>query len=398
MKKRMLMLLIAVVVVTSLVIAGCAAPAPAEKSPIKIGFVTDYTGFLAIYGPKWVAGFDLAFKEIGWEIAGRKIEVIYEDGATDETIGLEKAKKLVEGDEVDILYGPVHSSTVNAIAPYATNMKIPYVLCLDNEVVLEKYEYVFNPLGTLQQHSSHSGTYAYEQGWRTASIITLDMLEGHLFMEGFKTMFEGAGGTIVQEQYTDMATVDFGPYLANLKDVDVVAAWYPGPAGPTFVKQYNEYGFLGRVPLLSVAPSGWIVPVEFLEELGDLSIGLQSAIIYSNEIDTPANKAFIESSLKYYDKMPYWEEAVAYASASVIIEALKATGGDTDPDKIREAIETMEIETPFGSLRFVDRPARFAAYPGYIVEVDRVNGEWIHRIVAKYDTHPLDGIAEYPPK
>src|SRR4051794_12091039 len=85
--------------------------------PIKVGVIADQTGPLSFVG---VANGNVArmvLDSINAEggLLGRPLELCLEDSATDDVVAAAKAAKLVEQDQVDIVFGGIYSSTRQAI-------------------------------------------------------------------------------------------------------------------------------------------------------------------------------------------------------------------------------------------------------------------------------------------
>jgi len=87
--------------------SNMAAPAilAQTRAPIKLGNLNTFTGGLAYAGEANFNAMSLYFDSIGWSIAGRKVEIIKEDDQFNPQVGLQKAKKLIESDKVDVLIG-----------------------------------------------------------------------------------------------------------------------------------------------------------------------------------------------------------------------------------------------------------------------------------------------------
>ena len=81
----------------------------AQGAPVKIGLVLPYTGVYAVLGESITQGMELVFARENWTVAGRKVEMIKEDDEMKPPVGIRKTEKLIDGDNVDILTGPVHS-------------------------------------------------------------------------------------------------------------------------------------------------------------------------------------------------------------------------------------------------------------------------------------------------
>src|ERR1700745_366050 len=94
------------------------SPSPTPRSArIKAGGSADQTGPLSFVGE---ANANVARMVIGdinakGGLLGRHVELYIEDGTTDDDVAAEKARKLVERDRVDVLFGGIYSSTRQAI-------------------------------------------------------------------------------------------------------------------------------------------------------------------------------------------------------------------------------------------------------------------------------------------
>ncbi len=113
-----------------MVMVGLVAVAPSAswaqgKGPIKIGYITPLSGGMAANGKDMLAGAELYLEEIGYQVAGRKIEFIVEDDEANPATGLTKTRKLVEKDGVHIMSGGLMASTGYALAPYIDSKEIP---------------------------------------------------------------------------------------------------------------------------------------------------------------------------------------------------------------------------------------------------------------------------------
>ena len=135
--------IVSILLILSLLI-GCAAPAapqtpapaqkpspaqtaPVAKTPIKIGHIRSLTGPVAITNKAMIQGFDLGLELANYEVAGRKIEVILEDDAVKPELAIDKARKLVEQDKVDMIVGPTTAGLQIALAGFANKAGIPNI-------------------------------------------------------------------------------------------------------------------------------------------------------------------------------------------------------------------------------------------------------------------------------
>lgn len=88
-----------------------------EAKAIRIGLIAELTGPLSFMGVADANVARMVVDEInaGGGLLGRRLELCLEDGATTDSVAAAKAAKLVEQDQVDVLFGGIYSSTRQAI-------------------------------------------------------------------------------------------------------------------------------------------------------------------------------------------------------------------------------------------------------------------------------------------
>ncbi len=97
---------------TALLLA--AGPAMAQQKSIKIGFVSTFSGPVAVIGNDMRNSFELALDHMGRKMGGLPVEVIYEDDGFKPEVGKQKTEKLIESDKVDFIAGYIWSNVLLA--------------------------------------------------------------------------------------------------------------------------------------------------------------------------------------------------------------------------------------------------------------------------------------------
>jgi ABC-type branched-subunit amino acid transport system substrate-binding protein len=93
---------------------------------IKVGVIADQTGALSFMGIANANVATMVIKDINAKggLLGRQIDLYLEDGATTDSVAEAKATKLVQQDQVDVIFGGIYSSTRQAIkGPAVVNGK-----------------------------------------------------------------------------------------------------------------------------------------------------------------------------------------------------------------------------------------------------------------------------------
>ena len=103
-----------VVLLVALLGAGVLA-----AEPIRVGVLVPQTGAFAGLGADGVEGVKLAFEEINYEIAGRPVQLFFEDTAADPTLAVQKTQRLVEREKVQLILGPLSGGSGLAVKEFA---------------------------------------------------------------------------------------------------------------------------------------------------------------------------------------------------------------------------------------------------------------------------------------
>lgn len=388
-----------------LLLAATPGVARAQQGPIKIGFITSLTGTAAQAAKDMVNGLQMYLDEIGNQMAGRKVELIVEDDQSQPTIAITKLRKLVEHDRVHLAAGLLFGHIGYAVAPKADDSRIPFlctVAASDDLTQRLRYHWVIRTGWASSQPSHPFGEYvAKTLGYRKVAVLGSDYAFGWELIGGFQKSFEEAGGQVVQKLWVPLGAMDLAPYISKLRrDVDAVMEMAAGASALQFVRQYQEAGLKGRIPLLAGGPA---VDEAFLPSMGDEALGILSPLIYSAALDTPANRRFVTEYRKRFGKVPSYFSETNYTSGRWIHEAVKAVGGNVeDRDKFLAALRKVEIPDA------VRGPIKLDAYGNpiqntYIRKIERnKDGELQNSVIAtvpnvsQFWTYPTEEFLKQP--
>ena len=368
--------------------APLAAPpgAPAQSTPIRIGFLAPLTGPFAQIGKDMVSGNQLYLAEIGGQVAGRKIEVIVEDDEGNPATALNKSRKLVDQDKVAILTGGMLANVGYALQPYIDAQKIPStfpVIAADDLTQRKPAKWIVRTGWATSQPMHPFGEWVLKNTkYRKIAAIGMDYAFGYEIIGGFQQVFEEGGGQIVQRIWAPLNTNDFAPFLAQIRrDADAVLALFTGRLALQFLKQYQEAGLKDKLPLLG---GGTITDETVLPQMGDEAIGVITALHYSQALDNPTNVKFNKAFEASAGKIASYYSEATYTNARWIVEAIKAAGGRVeDRDAMLAALRKVDLkETARGPLKVDDfgNPIQNI----YIRKVERVGGKLQNTVIATY--------------
>jgi len=381
MKDRARWRIVAVLVVCAAVLAGGQTP-----PPIRIGFISPLSGAYAQNGRDILNGLLLYLEEAGYRMAGRPVQLVVEDDEAIPAVGLTKARKLIERDQVHLMAGALLSSTGYALAPYIDSVGIPMlypVVSADDLTQRRRSRWIVRTGYSGSQPNHAFGEYAYRTlKLRRVATIALDYAFGWESVGGFARTFEAEGGRVVQKIWCPVSVHDFAPYLAQVsRTVDAVYALVLGRAALQFMRQYTEFGLKKRIPLIG---AGTTTDEHVLPSMGDEAIGVMTALHYSAALDTPANRTFVAAYRGRYHRIPsYYAESMYTGAKWIAAAAGRVHGRVEDREAFMSALREVTVtDLPRG-------PVELDEYGNpienvYVRKVERVNGELQNTVVATF--------------
>ncbi len=367
----------------SLALTGMALAQTDE--PIRIGLLTVKTGPLATGGIQMEQGLNVYLAEHGGRMAGRPVELVVADTGGSPAIAKTKAQELVERERVDAIIGPLAAYEALAINEYIAEVGVPTLSIAAAEDMTQRTPNPFfiRASSSSAQAAHPMGHYAaVDRGFRRAATIGDDIAYGQEMVAGFQRVFEENGGQVVLKLWPPLNVAEYSAYIAQIRNVDVVYMAFAGANGLRFMRQYEEFGLQGAIPLLGGMTSA---DESLLKNMTTEALGVIVSSFYSAELDTPANRRFVEAIRSAYDVDPGYYAVSAYLEAMVLAAGLEQVGGRTD-DKaaLMAAMRGLTLaQTPRGILRFDE----FGNVIGniYILEVQRRDGRLVNVPIKTYE-------------
>ncbi|MEU9256497.1 ABC transporter substrate-binding protein [Streptomyces sp. NPDC048270] len=328
-----------------------------QNGPVKIGLLLPQSGIYKALGDDMKQGFELYVEQHGGKLGGREVEIVVADEGETADSGKAAAEKLVKQDRVLAVSGVVSSATINGVKDLFETSRIPLVGSNASPTTLTGTSYVWRTSYVNDEPGKALGRHVAEQAGGPVFLIAAGYQAGKDEIEGFKSTFLPAGGTIAGEEvYTPFpATKNFQPYLAQIEKsgAKAVFCFYAGGAAVDFVKQYRDFGLAGKIPLY--AP-GFLTEGGVLKGQGDAAAGILTSLNYSADLDNAANKQFAPAYTTAYGAAPTTYAMASWDAAQVLdkaIGAAGASGGKVTSESVNAAISTVgDIDSPRGTWRF----------------------------------------------
>ena len=358
----------------SVAIVMAWSPAFAQDT-VKIGLIVPLTGGQASTGKQIDNAIKLYMQQNGATVAGKKIEVIVKDDGAMPDNSKRLAQELIVNDKVNFLAGFGVTPAALAVAPLATQAKVPQIImAAGTSIITERSPYIVRTSFTLAQSSEIIGEWAAKNGIRKVAVLVSDYAPGADAQNFFSQKFKAGGGQIVEEVKVPLVNPDFAPFLQRMKDAkpDAMFVFVPAGQGGNFMKQYAERG-LDKSGIKVIGP-GDVMDDDLLNGMGDSALGAVTAHMYSAAHPSQANKDFVAAYKKAYGQRPGFMAVGGYDGIHLLYEALKKTGGKADGDSLIAAVKGMKWESPRGPIS-IDPETRDIVQNIYIREVKKVDGE-----------------------
>lgn len=329
-----------------------AGPVRSEDT-VKIGFINTLSGANAILGQEALDGFNLAVKLGGGKLGGAAVQMVVGDDQQKPDIGRQLVDKMGDLDRVDLFVGVAFSNVMQAIARPVEERRA--ILLSPNAALADQAGRRCSP-GFFAMRDQNdelheaAGAYAAKQGYKRMYLFAPNYAAGKEALAGFKRSYTGEG--IVGEVYTPLNQLDFAAELAQMRAAKPDAAYffYPGGLAISFLRQFEQAGLKGAIPL--IGPS-YSLDQTVLPATGDAAVGAMAASFWTEALDNPANRAFTAAFKAEYRRSPSPYAAVAYDTARLIAAALGKTGGKAaDRPALRTALATVPFESVRGPFRF----------------------------------------------
>lgn len=333
-------------------LASLAMFAPAQaQTPLKIGFLGEMSGPQGALGQDQYDAFMLVVERNGGKLGGVPVEVLREDTQLKPEVATQIVQKLLERDQVPIITGVTFSTVLNAIYRPIDEKKV--FLILSNAAPssfagAECSPYRFVTSWQNDQQAEVVGAYASEKGYKRIALMVPNFQGGRDYVSGFKRYFKGE---VVDEIFTSLSQSDFSAELSRVAAArpDAVFAFYPGGLGINFIRQYQQLGLLGTVPLLSASTVDGIN----LRAQKETALGVISGSFWGPDFNTPASKEFVEQFEKKYNRIPSQYAAQSYDAALLLDSALKKTGGNvTNKEALMAALKAADFKSVRGDFKF----------------------------------------------
>jgi branched-chain amino acid transport system substrate-binding protein len=375
----------------ALIAAVSAWSVAARAQTVKVGIINTYSGPLADAGEQIDRGIRLYMKLHEKDLPpGVTIELIRrDDTGPNPEVAKRLAQELIARDKVSLLAGLIWTPNALAIAPLATEAKLPLIIMnAATSVITTKSPYIVRLSFSTWQSSYPLGNWAAKHGIKTVYTLVSDYAPGIDYEAGFTKSYTEAGGTIVGGARMPVPVFDFVPYLQRAKDAkpDAVFGFVPDPPeAAALMKTVKDLG-LSDAGIKVIGP-GVLTTEEELPAMGDAALGTITVFHYSAAGARPANTVFTAAYSAMFGARaePTFQAVDAYDGMAAIFHAVTEQKGMMDPDRTMALLKGWKYDSARGPI-MIDPDTRDIVQNEYLRRVDKVGD---HLVNTEIETFPM---------
>lgn len=320
----------------------------AAAEQVKFGVLADMGGpFADISGRGSVEAARLAIEDIGGNMLGSPIELIFADHQHKPDVGLNLARQWYDLEGVDVILDVPNSSIALAVNNLTKEKKKLAIYA--NAATDRLTEDSCSPYGlhwTFDTYSQTRGATGalIDQGYNTWFLLVADYAYGHSMEQAMREAVVANGGRIVGSVRHPLQTLDFSSYLlqAQGSGAKIVALASGGDVTVNVIKQGREFGLHQTGQKLASL-------LTFITDVHSLSLatmqGLQFVVPFYWDMDDKT-RAFAKRFYDRLGKMPSESQAGVYSGVLHYLKAVQALG-TKDADKVVAKMRATPVEDMF---------------------------------------------------
>ncbi|HEY7843955.1 MAG TPA: ABC transporter substrate-binding protein [Bradyrhizobium sp.] len=378
---------VAIVCVSQSALAQKKYDTGASDTEIKIGNIMPYSGPASAYGvigKTEQAYFDKINAEGG--INGRKIKFISYDDGYSPPKAVEQARKLVESDEVLVVFNPLGTPSNSAIQKYLNAKKVPQLFVATGATKWNDPKNFPWTMGWQPSYQSEARIYAKyllkEKPDAKIGVLYQNDDFGKDYLKGLKDGLGAKASMIVSEESYETSEPSIDNHIVKLRatGADVFISITTPKFAAQAIKKLAEIDWhpLHIVSNVSASVGGVIKPAGFENSQGILSAAYAKDGADPQWDNDPGMKKFLDFLAKYYPEGNRLDGSVVYGYgvAQTLVKVLQMSGDDlTRANVMKQAasLKDFEPDTLLPGIKINTSPTDFA--PIEQLQMMRFKGE-----------------------
>ncbi len=366
-RERVILGLLAALVLTACGTTAGSGGSSYQGKTIKLGALLSITGAGGVYGPQSRDGMLLAVEQINGSggVNGAQISLEVRDDASDKAQSSQQAQTMIQQDQLMAVLGPTLSNSAVGVHPLAESLKTPilavsttgiHIVPDCNFPTTTPCKYVFrDSLG--EQTAIPDNIKAYSEDKHPSTGVLLVAQDDKFSSDGGKIVQDTVGQyniNLLKVIKFSKTEADLSPYVTQAVQLkpDVIFITSLGGIPAKIMIEARKQGWTGQF----LGGNGFNTST-VSKQAGSAGMGARSASAWYIGNTFASNADFVSAYRQKYGKDPDQFAAQGYTAIRIIADSASRAGltfSDLrgDRDKLRAAMETVNIDTPLGPFQF----------------------------------------------
>jgi branched-chain amino acid transport system substrate-binding protein len=324
------------------------ATAQISDDVVKIGVIVDKTGvYSANGGPGGVKAVEMAVKDFGGKVNGKKIEVVSADYQNKVDIALSRAREWLDVDKVDMIIESTDSAASIAMQKLGAEKKRVMIFAGSATTALTNKEcsrygvhYVYDTYAL----ATGTGRAVVQDGGDSWYFITADYAFGSSLEKDTTKVIKELGGKVLGSVKHPLNASDFSSFLlqAQASKAKVIGLANAGKDTQNAVRQAAEFGIVSGGQKLATL-------LVFDTDIKGLGLNAAQGMLFTTGFYWDYNDETRKWSRRFYDvhkAMPTMIQAGMYSATMHYLKSIQETGTD-NADAVMKKMKETEINDFF---------------------------------------------------
>lgn len=336
--------------VAAITVAACSSgggtASGGNTGPIKIEVIAPFSGSQGYLGQPTLNGLQLALKDAGDTIAGRKVEFVKADDKCTPATAVQLVRQAASDPSIAAVFGPICSGSMAAVQNTLAQDKIVHVTNGYGATLTSVGDnYIFAGVANNKQQIAALQPYIAAQHATKAAIIQGDDGFSQQLAATEESVLNSMGLPVAYKGTFQDSTTDYSGQISGLQNSGaqlVLVAAYEANTG-ALVKQLRQEGVTAPI----VSPNGCDPAVTSV--VGGFGDKLGFALNFCPNY--PQFAWFADAYQNEYKEVPDDAVAGAYTGGVALLRGLMASNGQGG-DALRQAMSSLDYKSKLGELSY----------------------------------------------
>lgn len=368
---------------------GFGRAAWAADGKIKVGGIMDVSGQGGFRSKANILRLAVEETNAAGGLLGRQVDLIQYDTQSNNQLYAQYGHQLVLNDKVSVVIGGITSAAREVLRPILDHAKTPYFYTTEYEGgVCDRNTFLTG--ATISQSLGTMMPYLTKRFGKKVYVLGPDYVFGQLSEKWIRKYMADHGGGVVGAELFPLDAANFSSTISKIQSAapDFIIDSFVTPPQMSFYGQWMASGMKAKIPIASqvFGNSG-----QNLQTPKEVSEGIICCFSYYQEIDNPANRAFVKKFHERFHNDDYLGDIVIsdYIAWKLYAEAVEKAGTIAREPVLKALESGLTVTTP-GSIVRLDPRLHHCIFDMHLLEIHN-GGFRLLETVNNVAPHEMDG-------